>query len=240
MEYPQVNHLYKYCAYNTNYLSILINKKIWAAKPDSFNDPFDCKIRFKREMNHETISNFLAQTGRSSGTVQENYELYQKAIEEFSEKDVPNLGVFSVSQIKDNILMWAHYANHHKGFCIEFVRSSDNLLGNSECTQPVNYCCDYPEVDPLDSSGNRDYSIFKKMCFTKAKDWAYEKEWRFIYDEGDKEIPLPADILSIIFGLKMSNEHKITIKKILADQPSIHYQEAIKEEYQFRLKIIDC
>ncbi len=240
MEYPQVNHLYKYCAYNTNYLSILINKKIWVAKPGSFNDPFDCKIRFKRQKNPETISNFLRQTGRSSGTVQGDYEIYQKGTEDFLEKDVPNFGVFSMSQIKDNILMWAHYANHHKGFCIEFVRSPDNLLGNSECTQPVNYCCDYPEVDSLNSSGNRNYSIRNKICFTKAKDWGYEKEWRFIYDEGDKAVHLPADISSIIFGLKMPDEHKIIIRKILTDQPNIRYQEAIKVEYQFRLKIIDC
>lgn len=77
------------------------------------------------------------------------------------------------------------------------------------------------------------------MLFTKAKNWAYEKEWRLTYDEGDKVEPLPADISSIIFGLRMPDEHKNTIRNILADQPSIRYQKAIEVEYQFRLKIVD-
>jgi len=77
------------------------------------------------------------------------------------------------------------------------------------------------------------------MFFTKAKDWEYEKEWRVIYDEGGKEQPLPGDISSIIFGLKMSERHKATIRKILADQSNIRFQEATEAEYQFRLKIVD-
>ena len=44
------------------------------------------------------------------------------------EKDINNFGAFSMSQLKDNILMWSHYANQHKGFCIEFVRNNSNLL----------------------------------------------------------------------------------------------------------------
>lgn len=239
MEYPQVNHLYKYCAYNTNSLSILINKKIWVAKPDSFNDPFDCKIRFKSEMNPEAFRKYLERTRRGTGDIQRDYAIFIEGLKEFRNKDVKSFGVFSMSQIKDNILMWSHYADQHKGFCIEFVRLPNNLLGDFEKTQPVNYYCDYPEVDPLDSNGNMDRSIFKKMLFSKAKDWAYEKEWRLTYDEGDREEPLPADISSIIFGLRMPDEHNNTIRNILADQPGIRYQKAIEVEYQFRLKIVD-
>jgi len=239
MEYPQVNHLYKYCAYNTNSLSILINKKIWVAKPDSFNDPFDCKIRFKPEMNPEAFRKYLDRTGRTSGNLHKDYEIFQEVLQKFRDIDIQNLGVFSMSQIKDNILMWSHYANQHKGFCIGFVRKSDNLLGDIDKTQPVEYDCNYPEVDPLDENGNYDQSIFTKMLFTKAKDWEYEKEWRLTYDEGDREEPLPADISSIIFGLRMPDEHKNTIRNILADQPNIQYQQAIEVAYQFRLKIIE-
>jgi hypothetical protein len=77
------------------------------------------------------------------------------------------------------------------------------------------------------------------MLFSKAKDWAYEKEWRLTYDEGDKEVPIPGDISSIIFGLRMPDQHKNTIRNILADHPAIRYQKAIEVEYEFRLKIVD-
>jgi len=234
MEYPQVTHLYKYRGYNTNSLSILINKKIWLATPESFNDPFDCNINFKSEINPEAFSKYLDQTD-----IDIDYNTFLKGLKEFRNKDIKKFGVFSMSQINDNILMWSHYANQHEGFCIEFVRSSNNLLGDIEITRPVDYHFNYPEVEPLDSDGNIDHSIFRKMLFTKAKNWSYEKEWRLTYDEGNKEEQLPADISSIIFGLRMPEEHKNTIRNILADQPNIRFQQATEEEYQFRLKIVD-
>lgn len=209
------------------------------AKPESFNDPFDCNIRFKPEIDSEAFRKYLDRTGRATGNLHRDYQIFIEGLKEFRNKDVKNLGVFSMSQIKDNTLMWSHYADYHKGFCIEFSRLPNNLLGNFEVTQPVNYYCDYPEVDPLDLDGNIDHSIFKKMLFSKAKDWAYEKEWRLTYDEGDKEEPIPADISSIIFGLRMLDQHKNTIQNILAGQPGIRYQKARKIENQFRLKIAD-
>jgi len=70
MEYPQVKYLYKYCAYNTNSLSILINKKIWVAKPESFNDPFDCKIEFTLpKINSKAFRKYLNRTGRATGNL---------------------------------------------------------------------------------------------------------------------------------------------------------------------------
>lgn len=240
MEYPQINHLYKYCAYNTNSLSILINKKIWAAKPESLNDPFDCKIKFTLpKIDSEAFSKYLKRTGRTTGVPEMDYQLFVEGLQEFREKDINNFGVFSMSQIKDNILMWSHYANEHKGFCIGFVRKKNNLLGDITKTKPVEYQCNYPEADPLDENGEIESSHRIIMLFTKAKDWEYEKEWRLVYNEGDKEAPLPGDISSIIFGLKMSKGHKATIRRILADQSNIRFQEATEEEYQFRLKIVD-
>ena len=234
MEYPLVTHLYKYRGYNTNSLSILINKKIWLATPETFNDPFDCNIKFKSEINPEVFSKYLEQTG-----IDTDYNTFLEGLNEFRNKDIKKLGVFSMSQINDNILMWSHYANQHEGFCIEFVRSSNNLLGDIEVTRPVDYHFNYPEVESLDLDGNIDPSIFRKMLFIKAKDWSYEKEWRLTYDEGNTEEQLPADISSIIFGLRMPEEHKNTIRTILADQPNIRFQQATEEEYRFRLKIVD-
>ena len=240
MEYPKVKHLYKFCAYNANSLAILINKRIWVSKPESLNDPFDCKIKFTPPgINSDAFSKYLKRTGRSTGNRQRDYETFLEGLQNFIEKDINKFGVFSMSQINENILMWSHYANQHKGFCIGFVRKKNNLLGDIKRAQPVEYDCNYPGVDPLDESGSYNHSIFTKMIFTKAKNWEYEKEWRLVYDEGDKEEPLPADISSIIFGLRMQEEHTATIRNILAGQPNIRFQRAKEVEYQFRLEIID-
>lgn len=236
MEYPQVINLYKYCAFNTNSLSILINKKIWVSKPDSLNDPFDCKIRFKPALNAEAERKYLDKRG-ITGDDPRAYQI-QKRLREFEDVDIQNLGVFCLSELNDNILMWSHYADQHRGFCIEFVRSSGNWIGNFETTKPINYC-NYPEVDPFDSDGNIDASIHRKMLLTKAEDWKYENEWRLTYPQGDKEESLPGEISSIIFGLRMPDADKNTIRNILADQPDIRYRQVAKVECQFRVKIVD-
>lgn len=240
MKYPQVKHLYKYRAYDANSLAILINKKIWTAKPEALNDPFDCKIKFTPpEINSDAFKEYLKQTGRSTGNQQRDYEIFLVGLQEFYEKDINNFGVFSMTKINDDILMWSHYANKHKGFCIGFDRKNDNLLGNIKKTLPVQYEPNYPEADPLDKNGDYNHTLFMKMLFTKAKNWKYEKEWRLVFDEGDKEESLPADISTVIFGLKTPEEHKVTIQNILSGQPNIQYKQATEEDYQFRLKIVD-
>ena len=87
MEYPQDNHLYKYCAYNTNSLSILINKIIWVAKPESFNDPFDCNIRFKSEINTKAFRKYLDRTGRNTGKEQKKEQKENKREQKEQKKE---------------------------------------------------------------------------------------------------------------------------------------------------------
>ena len=33
---------------------------------------------------------------------------------------INNIGIFSLSKVPDNILMWSHYADSHKGIVLEF------------------------------------------------------------------------------------------------------------------------
>ena len=87
MEHPQDNHLYKYCAYNTNSLSILINKIIWVAKPESFNDPFDCNIRFKSEINTKAFRKYLDRTGRNTGKEQKKEQKGTKGTKEGTKEE---------------------------------------------------------------------------------------------------------------------------------------------------------
>src|SRR4030042_3893652 len=101
MEYPEVKHLYKYCAYNTNSLAILINKRIWVAKPTSLNDPLDCKIKFTPPgINSDAFSEYLKRIDWSTGNRQNDYATFIEGLQKFIEKDINNFGVFRMSQIK--------------------------------------------------------------------------------------------------------------------------------------------
>lgn len=59
MIYPEIKKLYKYQSYNVNSISGLIHKTIWAAKPTTFNDPFDCAVSLYPELDGVTLIKLL-------------------------------------------------------------------------------------------------------------------------------------------------------------------------------------
>ena len=76
--------------------------------------------------------------------------------------------------------MWAHYADNHKGICIEYnLKNCDNLFLKTLCL-PINYV--EKSDNTLDLSSiviHNDYenSLFMlKTAITKSKDWKYEQE----------------------------------------------------------------
>ena len=185
----------------------------------------------KGETPGKNINAILNSKGDIRKEFSEKWKKELKAIDEQLEKN----GVFTLSESNNNILLWSHYADGHRGFCIEFVRDPDNQLGNYEITRRVQYRIDYPIINPIkdDAFGNLKF-------FTKASDWAYEREWRLVYDEGDIEESLrDADISAIIFGLKMAESHKEVIRKVTSDLPNIKYRQAVKVPDRFELEIED-
>lgn len=59
------------------------------------------------------------------------------------------VGVFSVTEVNDNLLMWSHYANQHRGAALKFYFNQKiNFLANPEITK-----------DPITGSPN----IFKRV-----------------------------------------------------------------------------
>lgn len=112
------------------------------------------------------------------------------------------------SENNNSSLMWGHYADGHKGFCLEYD-FTDNL---TDCNKPCNsiksclkFLLEFP-IAPICYSGHRldatagilsiiqqrlkneiglgmndyfpDMLLCIKCLLTKASDWHYEKEWR--------------------------------------------------------------
>ncbi len=118
------------------------------------------------------------------------------------------LCVCCFSKNKDEILMWSHYANDHKGVCLEwdidFEKMKDCLLEidyNNEITT-------LQKVDRLDS-GHLSINIKTngKFIFSKFKTWEYEEEMRFfkIVEDSSKTgiyCEFPGKLTAIYFGTK--------------------------------------
>lgn len=82
----------------------------------------------------------------------------------------------------DNILMWSHYANSHRGVVVEFIPTgepfTDSLLVPMKYERMSRFNFG---LDNLDD----DLSILNNICLllsTKSEVWGYENEIRLIYD----------------------------------------------------------
>ncbi len=140
-----------------------------------------------------------------------------------------------------NNLMWSHYADGHKGFCIEYdfkdLKNINNLL-------PVAYSTDRPSI-PLEciynNSKDMNTEVTKALyiaLLTKDNIWEYENEWRIIISATEgKNIEMPP-ISAIYLGAQMpegdkkklieiASKKKIPVKQMVVDRGvyALHAQE---------------
>lgn len=131
----------------------------------------------------------------------------------------------SFSERVDSTLMWAHYANYHKGFCVEYdikrLPPSDYV---SRFMYPVIYSDRLVDLTAHALRGIEDpefNNLFpNQIGLRKASDWEYEKEWRLLFSNGilDKPqaYPMPKPEL-VYLGSHISGEHEKEIIDICAE-----------------------
>lgn len=206
----------------------------WSSCIDDLNDPCETLISSRKFIK---ITNWLSQFfGKKT------YEALLEVIyslESLTSKN-PNLGIFSLSKTFNDELLWAHYANKHKGFCIEYDLNLllDSFNPEKAYSYSVIYKNKVPEVSFYDLS-KKDDSIIRKMCSIKSRRWEYEKEHRIITNiYGEQQYDFNA-LKSIYFGLRIDPNEKDSIFNILKERDIKFYQmQRIENSYKFEGKQI--
>ena len=220
MNNPDVKSLFKYKPINQFTLDIIANERIFYPLPESFNDPFDTKCSFKKNsatiqsIDHEKIEKAFPGESASDLVAHTRKDLSPN-IDTFKIK-LKNFGILSLAENAKDILMWSHYADDHKGVCIELERSEDNELGNIDTTRKVVYTKNYPSLNSkaLLTSTDTESSL-KRVLYTKSEHWSYEQEWRIFKPTGGIVYPVPGKIKSITIGVRASNMDIEIIKKLI-------------------------
>lgn len=149
------------------------------------------------------------------------------SIKSFYSEHKKDYKILSLSLAKDdhehpaplnNMLMWSHYANGFKGFCVEYdfekLKNSIESTNSIElASSPVKYSTDgnLPIIkmktfmkSEIDDS--RDASLEILQAFTnKEQSWLYENEVRFISELGGKLFYAPDSINAIYISEKAPN-----------------------------------
>lgn len=155
------------------------------------------------------------------------------------DKQLSEVGIFSLSETAENQLMWAHYADESRGIAIGFDVENNSKLSNPHHCLKVNYSDTLPEFSGagliaetsikfdnfLRPITTRKISFsdptFKLAVSTKPTCWSYEKEWRYLEEKGGA-YPLPSKIKEIIFGLRCNPETKEKYKNLVKE--FVHYE----------------
>lgn len=162
--------LYRFERFSCKKVYALTHNMVYASYPKEFNDPFEgyciCRSQFEGSLKEIPYS------------------------PECIKKITTTRGVVCFSKERGsikNVLMWSHYADSHKGFCIEYkdeailalqgIKSNevlrvDDVQYNAPCV--VEDISDRYDIEP---------------AFHKASCWSYEREFRVVFsDEGLKSL----------------------------------------------------
>ena len=220
---------YKYRCLDKHTEEIFTHYQMYFPKPLAFNDPFDCRMPVSfsggtkaqyRKLLQQILPIAFEQQGLSLDAGQlkntikhhierDNLDELVTGIEKGLIHEVlNNHGIFCMSEKRDDILMWSHYSDNHRGFCLEFPHE-----GMFKMAKKVFYTDSFPDLDYFQCTQTE---MMEGVLLTKAASWSYEGEWRILQRNitpGVHSFKKPDFLTGVIFGLWMPDEDKQKIRK---------------------------
>ncbi|MAQ98969.1 MAG: hypothetical protein CMI00_00335 [Oceanospirillaceae bacterium] len=174
-----VPFVYKYMPYRKEFFE---NFYLRCTPRSALNDPFEL-----RPSNQYTRDHALELIGESEYTDSPSEdELYnQQWIEKSLNGAYNKTGIVSFSETKDNLLMWSHYADQHKGIVLCFDTSHPFFAKDPSRDKQlarVHYRKDRMKALPQSLRNGLYMADSTRIYFEKSDEWIYEKEYRLTCD----------------------------------------------------------
>jgi hypothetical protein len=152
-------------------------------KPDSLFAILNLQLRSIRDkLPREKIIQELHELSHESDAI------LHKSIDQLNadlQKQLCHSRVFCISEQHDNVVMWSHYADEHRGVVFK-LRCIDEIGNRLFAARQVIYTdafIAFPSADQyvkhLTGEQPIDFApMFWNIAYTKHTDWSYEREWR--------------------------------------------------------------
>ena len=195
--------LYKYVPFHRN--DILETGLVRFTQPGDFNDPFEMRPSFDL-MSKADIASLPEAPGQEGTTGPKARILTNEALSAMMNALLPGIqrtiaatakgpgawsldnnliarsvydskyGILSLTEQPTSLLMWAHYADAHRGFVLQLDDQ------HSFFRRPIDSGFTLRQVVYSDARPILSYSSLESIdvFFTKSPEWAYEREWRLV------------------------------------------------------------
>lgn len=159
------------------------------------------------------------------------------------------LRVCCFSRNLESLLLWTHYADNHRGLCLEYEIADDVFRTTFfaveyRVQQPVidevRIRADGPDAGTLILHQDREGLIYR----TKSQEWSYEDEFRTLRfatqpkSKGEKHA-VPGTLTGVYFGLRAGNSVIRVVEKILQSQTEVRLWQASLVPNEFRLQFAE-
>lgn len=210
--------LYKYRSFNSPGTQDIVERdEIYLSSAEELNDPYDCRPIVREDYSEQEIKSYIELMRRkrpkdfpndSEGLGKKNKEIYERfkkpgELRRLYYSLVDKYGIYSLSEVHDEMRMWSYYADKHRGICLEF--DGPILIPNFAVTFRVRYSDKRAIIDMMKTSDDQDIrEYFTAGLCTKLRQWEHEKEWRIIAPHHRGKCPIPSHYLSaVILGAKI-------------------------------------
>ena len=234
---PEV--LYKYSGLSGHRLGwmrdLIVESKLYFAKPSSFNDPLDCRIPpsydasafvieqywrgfVKQNHPHDKLRNHrkaIRRMIRDSKTPTGQARLTKRLFE-----SVDQNGIACFAKDATNMLLWSYYTEGHSGIAVRFKVTLENLLQMQRLLIPleVQYQIDFPEIDYYSDTNP---GFLRTVLGTKAVVWAHEQEWRLVLVGYQGLLRLPPEMIDgVIMGMRIDPAHERSLRGWIEERES--------------------
>jgi Protein of unknown function (DUF2971) len=253
---PYPDKLFKYMRMDVAEI-VLGRRTIRFTQPDSLNDPYECHLTLDRAARAELVEghhNFLREqepktdeeTLRARALANEA-SLVETALIQYR-RIRESLGILSLSETHDSLLMWSHYADEHRGVVIELDHNHPSLMTRSDGDSFAGFF----SVDYRDEKvrGVPTPATVVDTLLVKSKPWSYEREWRFIRTldllksvaDGIYVAEIDPDAIKrVILGARFPTSQLERIAKLKSQSQLRHvvFEKAVILPHRFGIKTVD-
>lgn len=211
--------LFKFRAINKHMIDSLVLSRLWCAKPESLNDPFDCQVDIHKSWARATSS----ATGRQKDWLQsglDNPEFLKFAANKLSAVGICSFSLDLCEHTSASV-QWSHYADEHRGVCLlyrfpeSFINAPVNkVIGVDKVIYKDNHLTNWLINDAPTEQNKFLVGLATNYFLTKSPAWKYEKEVRLVRQEpGFLNIPW-GFLEQVCFGLNTPQTDIELVKKM--------------------------
>ncbi len=207
--------LYRFRGVNKLTFDEMLNRYLFFSLPSNFNDPFEfffdrsCIPSVAQELAGQIVETEKLTLTKEQFLIMKNK--WETELIDFFDVKKNTLyakGVCCFSGKNNNALQWSHYADGHKGICIEYdVSRFEGKIHKAIYSEtPTKIHLLNGEIDTT--------RLLRDFICTKRSEWSYENEFRIINGEGSKRLHLGRDaIVAVYFGLKTPQDEANAIAR---------------------------